>query len=176
MRLVYCGFMGAGKSKLGRLSAPLLGLSHYDLDDLIVKVVGMPIPSYFAQAGESAFRAVEAAEFDRMAPTEDRILSVGGGALRSAAHVEQVKRDNILVWIDVPLPTLLSRVIGDVRRPLAHSHADPESSKRALAALYENRLPFYQASHLHFRPDPGWSPNQSARHLTDLIRRYVHPD
>jgi shikimate kinase len=176
MRLVYCGFMGAGKSKLGRLSAPLLGLTHYDLDDLIVQAVGMPIPAYFAQAGEDAFRAVEASEFDRIAPTGQRILSVGGGALRSPAHVEQVKRDNILVWIDVPITTLLNRVIGDKRRPLANSHADPETSKRVLAALYDRRLPLYQASHLRFRPEPGWSPDQSARHLTELIRRHVHPD
>jgi shikimate kinase len=176
MRLVYCGFMGAGKSKLGRLSASLMGLSHYDLDDLIVKAVGKPIPVYFAQAGEAAFRRVEAAEFDRIATTEHRILSIGGGALRSPEHVEQVKRDNFLVWIDVPLATLLKRVTGDKRRPMANPHADPEKSERALINLYEARLPLYQASHLRFRPNPDWSPDQSARHLTELIGRHAHAD
>gem|GEM_PF-277697 len=166
--------MGAGKSKLGRLCARQLGLAHVDLDDLIVEAIGMPIPDFFTREGEPAFRAVEAREFERILPTDNRILSIGGGALNAVEQVDSLKRDNILVWIDVPMKTVFERVIGDKRRPLANSHSDPETSKRALADLYESRLPLYRASHLHFRPEPGWSPDLSARHLTDLIRQHVH--
>lgn len=175
MRLVYCGFMGAGKSKLGRLCARQLGLAHHDLDARIVERVGMSIPEYFTKEGEAAFRQVEAEEFDLLLATDHRILSIGGGALRSAEHVDSLKTDNVLVWIDVPLETVFQRVVGDTRRPLANAHADPEASKSALAALYARRRPLYERCQLHFRPQTEWTPDESAHRLTDLIRRHARP-
>lgn len=167
--------MGAGKSKLGRLCARQLGLAHIDLDALIAKAIGMPIPDFFTRDGEPAFRAVEAREFERILPTDNRILSIGGGALNAVDQVESLKKDNILVWIDVPLETVFQRVIGDSRRPLANPDADPDVSKRQLKALYERRLPWYQGAQLHFRPQPEWTPDESANRLSDLIRRHAHP-
>lgn len=175
MRLVFCGFMGAGKSKLGRLCARQLGLDHHDLDALIVESVGMPIPQYFAEAGEAAFRQIEAVEFDRILPSDHRILSIGGGALRSVEQVDSLKTDNLMVWIDVPLDTVFDRVIGDPRRPLANAGPDPDTSKAALTALFERRRPLYERAQLHFRPQTEWTPDESAHRLTDLIRRHGHP-
>lgn len=171
-RLIFCGFMGAGKSKLGKLCAKKLGLDFYDLDQVIVDAAGKSIPEIFAREGEAAFRALEAKCLDEMLQTDRRILSLGGGAIRSIEHAESLKTNDVLVWINPALDTILDRVIDDARRPMV-GH-DPELARRNLTELYDRRLPLYDRAHIRFQPNPTWFPQESANKLTSILKRHAN--
>lgn len=164
--------MGAGKSKLGRLCAKALDLDFYDLDHVIVEKAGKSIPEMFASEGEAAFRDLEARCLDEMLQTDRRILSLGGGAIRSVEHAESLKTNDVLVWINPAFETILDRVIGDARRPMVGQ--DPERARRTLTELYDRRMPLYDRAHIRFQPHPTWYPQESANKLTSLIKRHAN--
>lgn len=164
--------MGAGKSKLGRLCAKTLSLDFYDLDHVIVEKAGKSIPEIFASDGEAAFRDLEARCLDEMLQTDHRILSLGGGAIRSVEHAEALKQNDVLVWINPPLDAILDRVIGDSRRPMVGQ--DPEVARRTLTELYDRRMPLYDRAHIRFQPHPTWFPQESANKLTSILKRHAN--
>ncbi|MEJ5200370.1 MAG: shikimate kinase, partial [Anaerolineae bacterium] len=84
--IVLTGFMGTGKTSIGREVAARLGRPFVDLDDLIVARAGKSIPAIFAEDGEAAFRALEAALCREMAEPSGIVLAVGGGAVVSEAN------------------------------------------------------------------------------------------
>jgi len=132
------GFMGAGKTRIGRLVARELGVSFVDTDDVIVRTHG-PIAELFATRGEPAFRELERAvvlsELDA-AQRETRVVALGGGAVTIDAVREVLRRLPHVVWLDAP-PHILYRRAQSGTRPLATSEA-------LFEALYADRLPFYR--------------------------------
>lgn len=174
MRLVFCGFMGAGKTKLGRLCARNLGLGFHDLDAAIVEKAGMSVAEFFKTMGEEAFRAMESEMLESLLQTDNRVLSVGGGAIGHIDAIDRIKAANLVIWVDVPLETVFARVIGDARRPLANAPGSDDASRTALTELFARRRPIYERAQIHFRPQPDWYPEESATRLTQLIRRHVH--
>ena len=164
--------MGAGKSKLGKLCAKNLDLDFYDLDHVIVEKAGKSIPEIFASEGEAAFRDLEARCLEEMRLTDHRILSLGGGAIRSVEHAEALKQNDVLVWINPPLEAILDRVIGDARRPMVGQ--DPEVARRTLTELYDRRMPLYDRAHIRFQPHPTWFPQESANKLTSILKRHAN--
>jgi shikimate kinase len=171
-RLIFCGFMGAGKSKLGRLCATNMALDFYDLDQVIAKKAGKSIPEIFDSEGEAAFRDLEARCLDEMLLTDHRILSLGGGAIRSVEHAEALKVNDVLVWIDPAFELLLERIIGDARRPMVGT--DPDHARRTLTDLYDRRMPIYDRAQIRFRPQATWFPQVSANKLTSILKRYAN--
>ena len=142
--LVLIGFMGAGKSTLGRsprnqqLACPLV-----DLDAEIARIHG-PIPELFATRGESGFRAIEHHQLDLILPALQRpsILALGGGAFLQPANRELLDRHAATtIFLDAPFEVLYARIADTApQRPLA---ADCDR----LRALYEQRRPTYLLAH-----------------------------
>jgi shikimate kinase len=131
------GFMGAGKSAVGRELAAALGIPFTDTDDLIVAEAG-PIQTIFAERGEPGFRALEACVAEaaiRRAAARPCVLALGGGAVLSGVVREALKGLLRVVWLAAPPEELWARVTaeGAATRPLA---AD-EASFRALLAARE---------------------------------------
>lgn len=117
-RIVLVGPMGCGKSTVGRELARLVGCAHLDADTVFVQAHG-PIPEYFAEHGEPAFRR---AEEDVMAHLLSRhrpfVLSCGGGAVLSAATRRRlVESNDLVVHLDVATADALRRVRGGQGRP-----------------------------------------------------------
>jgi len=136
------GFMGAGKSAVGRELAATLGLPFVDTDDLIVAQAG-PIDRIFRTRGESAFRALEAELVTAaLADALDRpcVLALGGGAVLSPEVREALTRLPHVVWLVAPPEVLWARATGpgQAARPLA---GDEAAFRRLLAA----REPLYRA-------------------------------
>jgi len=122
--LVLLGFMGAGKSTVGRRAAELVGADFLDLDQLIEGEAGRSIPDIFRAHGEAGFRSREAACL-RDALAEDAIVAVGGGTPMDDASWSLMRERALTVWLDAPLGQLLRRADAETR-PMLHGRSPQE--------------------------------------------------
>ncbi len=139
--IVLTGFMGTGKTSVGREVAARLGRPFVDLDDLIVARTGKSIPEIFAQDGEAAFRALEADLCREMGQPAGLVIAVGGGAVVNPANREALAAGGVLICLDASPETLLARIGDDENRPML---AGDDRGGR-LRALLAQRGPAYAA-------------------------------
>jgi shikimate kinase len=138
--IVLVGFMGCGKTTVGRALAQHLQVPFTDLDDRIEAAEGRAISDIFAHDGEPAFRDIEHRELG-LALSGDGVLALGGGAYVQPRNRELLRGRATVIWLDVPFERALRRVSGAGHRPLAK---DPVR----FAELYEARREAYaQADH-----------------------------
>lgn len=116
--IILTGFMGAGKTSVGREVAAQLGRRFVDLDDLLVARAGKSIPEIFAQDDEPAFRALEMTLCREMADPANLVLAVGGGAVVNPANREALAAGGTLVCLDATPEMLLHRIGDDDNRPM----------------------------------------------------------
>ena len=133
--IVLVGFMGAGKTTVGRSLARRLGLSFVDTDDLIEARAGMSIPEIFAVKGERAFRELEGEVVSEILSGEDAVVALGGGALQDPALATAVGWTRV-VYLEVGFSAAMRRIEGSGGRPMLEHH-DPK-------ALYAGRTGSYQ--------------------------------
>ncbi len=141
--LALLGFMGAGKSTIGRLVAEAEGVPFRDLDEVIEMSVGMTIAGFFERRGEAAFREVEA----RLLPDlvdPDVVLALGGGSVLDDGSWSLLRARALTVWLDGPLE-LLWRRAGGATRPLLRDRSPAEvelmlESRRARYAEAVHRV------------------------------------
>lgn len=140
MKTIFlCGFMGCGKTTLGRALARELRVKFTDLDDYIVKKEGRAIPEIFAADGESYFRRIEAEAIAEIS-ADGGIIATGGGAMLNPDTAELARSKGAVCFIDVPFEVCYERIKGDTNRPLVMSN-----TRESLKALYEKRRPVYTA-------------------------------
>ena len=148
MRIFLTGFMGAGKTAVGRRLAQRLGLPFLDLDREIETRAGRSIPELFRERGEAAFRTLEADALTAASRGERRVIATGGGIVERASNRETMRRSGRVLWLDVPFDTLLRRLAGGAAdRPLFR---DPDQARR----LYESRLDAYRRCDLRIEVGP----------------------
>ncbi len=140
--IVLIGFMGTGKSAVGRALARRTGWRHLDTDKEIEQAAGKIIPQIFAEAGEAAFRERETAVLASLAgaqSAEGLILSTGGGTPLRAENAALLKQIGTVVWLHVAPEAILRRVSHSLHeRPLLAGHqADPLGRIQALLAQRE---------------------------------------
>ncbi|MBV8113938.1 MAG: shikimate kinase [Silvibacterium sp.] len=145
-RIVLTGFMGAGKSTIGRILAQRLGWDFADTDCVIESRLGMTIARIFAEQGEDAFRALEAEAVHDHARVENVVLALGGGAVEFESTREALSRldEACVVFLDAPLEVMVARCLAQpaaAERPVLR---DRERLTKRLAA----RLPHYRRAHL----------------------------
>lgn len=134
--LVLLGFMGAGKSTVGRRAAELAGTAFVDLDLLIERESGRSIPDIFRTHGEAGFRLREAARL-RDSLTAGAIVAVGGGTPMDDASWSLMRERAVTVWLDAPLDELLRRADATSRPMLqGRSAGEVEELYRARARRY----------------------------------------
>ena len=116
--IILTGFMGTGKTVTGQEVAARVGRPFVDLDDIIVERAGKPIPAIFAEDGEPAFRALEAAICQELSAPAGLVIAVGGGAVVNAANRDALSRGGTLICLDASPETLLRRIGDDDNRPM----------------------------------------------------------
>jgi 3-dehydroquinate synthase len=116
--IILTGFMGTGKTSIGREIAALTGRLFVDLDDLIVQRAGKSIPDIFAQDGEPAFRSLEAAVCAEMAEPAGLVIATGGGAVVNPANREALIAGGAVICLETDPETILRRVGNDNDRPM----------------------------------------------------------
>ncbi len=118
--IILCGFMGSGKSTVGKNLSTKLGRKFVDLDDFIVEKFGMEISEIFSSRGEEFFRKLETEYLELVLSSQKNIvLSLGGGTIVSPSNQNAVSNGGILFFIDTPFEVCYSRISGDSSRPIA---------------------------------------------------------
>ena len=149
---VLTGFMGCGKSTVGRRLAALTGHRFVDSDELIVKTQNKSIPEIFAEVGEEAFRDIEQAVLADLVGVAGIVLSTGGGAILRQENREALQKVGIIVWLDAEPDILFERASRSTRRPLLQTDNPRESFDRLFEArksIYESLSNFrFDSSHI----------------------------
>lgn len=137
MPKILIGFMGAGKSTVGKLLDP----NFYDMDLLIVDRIGMSINEFFAKEGEEAFRKIETELLDELIQIEDAVISPGGGIVLNPHNRELIKQNDCNIFLDVSFDVLYDRIGKDtgLQRPLYLNNTREE-----FKAIFDSREDMYR--------------------------------
>ena len=140
------GFMGCGKSTVGRALADELGWRFVDLDADIEKAEGATIAEIFESRGEAAFRLLESAALQgvvrKIECGHPYVVALGGGTFSQEKNAALLTDKGVTIWLDCPFEVVQRRVGGDSLRPLSR---DPEKFRK----LYEERRPQYARADYH---------------------------
>lgn len=152
--LYLVGFMGSGKSTVGRAVARHLGWRFADLDEDVESKARMPISRIFEVEGEEGFRKLETEvllwRVQDIARGVPWVIAVGGGCFARDDNFEIIQNHGVSIWLDAPLEMILARVAGSTHRPLA-------KDKERFMRLYEERRPAYERADYHIEIGPEGS-------------------
>lgn len=138
--LALIGFMGTGKSSVGRMVASHLHFQFMDTDEWIENNTGKTIPEIFAQSGESVFRQMEKQIVDEISHLRRHVFSTGGGLAANEENLGSLKTHALVVCLWASPEVIWERVRSQSHRPLLHD-PDPLGKIRKLLAARE---PFYK--------------------------------
>jgi shikimate kinase len=161
LRVVLVGFMGSGKSAVGRLLARRLGYRFEDMDRRIEERAGRAIADIFRDDGEEAFREMEREEARELSRLADRVVAAGGGAFARAETRALLQEGALTVWLRCDLEHILGRVQVDGSRPLA-------GNRDIMRALLAEREPSYRMADVVVDASSG-TPREVADRIVGLI-------
>lgn len=147
--IALIGFMGTGKSTVGRLVAEQLGFEFVDTDEFIEQQTGKRIADIFQQTGEAAFRELERKLLGEMTSWRRTVISTGGGLAAQPGNLEALKQSALVVCLWASPETIFERVRHQSHRPLLQT-PDPQAKIRELLV---QREPFYRQADLLIRSD-----------------------
>lgn len=134
--IVLCGFMGSGKTVVGKELAKILGVKFVDTDELIEEEQGVAIKAIFATHGEDYFRDLEYEMCKKVAEMNGVVVSTGGGAMTFKRNVDAIKEGSKVVFLDASFDVICDRIGDSSTRPLFQ---DKEKAKK----LYDERKDKY---------------------------------
>ena len=149
-RIFLIGYMGAGKTTVGRILASRLNLSFVDLDLFIEKRFHKTINEIFAEKGEEGFRQMERDALHEVGEYEDALISVGGGAPCFFDNIGFMNEKGNSIYLKVNADVLAARLnTGKHSRPLLKDKSEAEI-KDFILSMLEKREPFYNQAKLVF--------------------------
>ncbi|MGH9315834.1 MAG: thiamine phosphate synthase [Thermoanaerobaculia bacterium] len=147
-RIYLVGFMGSGKTAIGRRVAERLEAPFVDLDAEIERTSGQTVRALFEASGEAAFRQRETLFLEGTGSLPDAVVATGGGCYTREENRQAIARLGTAVFLDVPFSRILSRLAGKTDRPLLEG---PEQAAR----LYAEREPFYKMAPVRLPLEEG---------------------
>lgn len=144
------GYMGCGKSTLGRAVRKKAGINFIDLDNYIENRFHTTVSALFAERGEEGFRRLERAMLEEVSAFEDTLIACGGGTPCFFDNMELMNGSGLTVWLDTPRPRIVERLLRNrSRRPLLAGKSDAELAEFVDAAM-DAREPFYSKAAARF--------------------------
>lgn len=169
--IVFIGFMGAGKSKVGRLVAERLGIPFVDTDDLIEVRTGRSIADIFSTDGEAAFRCIETEMIAEALSGERKVIALGGGAATRDENWEIIERaDAFSVYLKASPNTILERVADHTHRPLLAGLTRGEMLTK-ITAMLADREPKYERAQLVIPTDNTIDKHAMAERVFEILRK-----
>lgn len=161
--LILIGFMGTGKTTVGKLITERLKWSFVDTDERIVEHTGMTIPSIFKQKGEAWFRDQESIVLEEILKGHAQVVSTGGGAVLRERNRDVMLKGGLVVALTADVDTIVKRVSEDQNRPLLHGDI-----RRKVEQLMAARKVAYDFAHVKLNT-ANYTPDELADHIIQYI-------
>ncbi len=143
------GFMGAGKSTVGRILADKIGYGYCDADKFIEEQAGTAITQIFAEHGEPYFRDLESESLEALATKERLVVATGGGVVQRDRNWDAMKGNGITVYLKASVETIWERIRDDTSRPLLQVDNPVETARE----LLNKRTPMYEEADIIISTD-----------------------
>ncbi len=165
--IALTGFMGTGKTEVGRILAKRLGYIFVDVDSEIEKKRNMKITEIFKLDGEPAFREIEEETIGAVSGGDRLVISTGGGAVMRQKNMDNLRKKGIIVCLAASAATIMHRTRGSKDRPLINVE-DPLARIKELLAV---RQPFYEQADIMVDTESK-SPVQIADEIIEEMKAY----
>lgn len=165
MKIVLAGFMGTGKTSVGKELGSRLGYPFIDSDVLIEEREGMPISLVFKEKGEDYFREVERDTIEELSKKKNIVIATGGGVIKNRQNVENLRRRGIIFCLTADPEIILKRVMLEGgKRPLL----DVEEPLNEIKKLLSDREEFYRQADVFVKTD-FITPGETAEDIISLL-------
>ena len=161
--IVLCGFMGSGKSVVGKALAQRLNIEFIDMDAFIEKEQNMSVNEIFENKGEECFRKFETEAAISLGNFNDKVISCGGGTVINPKNVMALKQNGKIFYLSVTPETVIKRLENANDRPLL-----AKDKENTIFALLKNRSPIYEAA-----SDYTVDSNKSVDHTVEQILKII---
>jgi len=143
LRIYLTGFMGSGKTTVGRLLAERLGCAFVDLDAEVERSAGLAVREIFERRGEAEFRRLERERLEATFALDPVVVATGGGTFAAGGNLAAARGRGLVVFLHPPFTAIVARIgaLGKGDRPLFRDEA-------SALALYRSRLPAYRRADL----------------------------
>jgi shikimate kinase len=137
--IVLIGFMGTGKTTVGKILAKKLGMNFVDVDELIEKTAGLKISAVFARFGEAYFRDIETEIIKSITKDSSQVIATGGGAVLRDENLNALKSNGVVFCLTASEELIFDRIKDNNERPLLQV----ENPKEKIKELLAKRMPRY---------------------------------
>lgn len=165
--IILCGFMGCGKSTIGKALSDICEMSFIDTDSFIENKTGLTIAEIFQKYGEAHFRNLEKATAEELSFLGGCVIATGGGMLLNPDVADIFRKNGIIVFLDTPLNIISERLKGDSTRPLLLR----EDRDDYIHKLYNERYPKYSSAANMLFDTSGLSAIDSAKAILTEIKK-----
>lgn len=142
--IVLVGFMGTGKTSIGRRLSSQLRMRYVDTDDVVERDSGRRISNIFAEDGESAFREIESEAVRKVSKLHNHVISTGGGVVLKEANMIELKRNGVVFCLTASAKEIYRRVGHQTHRPLLQT---PDPLAQIQSMLAERQSYYAEADH-----------------------------
>lgn len=165
--VVLIGFMGTGKSSIGKELAARMSCSFVDVDHKIEEKAGMRIPEIFEKYGEEHFRACEGEAVRELSDCRGMVIATGGGTVKDPENLKLLRQRGVIICLTANVDTILARTSRKGKRPLLDA-ADGDERRKIIEKLMEERKDLY--SQADYKVDTS---EKSPFQIIDDIHRFL---
>lgn len=164
MNIFLCGFMGSGKTTVGKALSTDLNMDFIDLDKLIEIENNESINEIFKNKGEDFFRNLETEALKNVCKNDNQIVSLGGGAVLKQENVDIIKANGTLIFLEVEAKTVLKRLKNDTSRPLLNV----DNKEAVIEKMLQERTPIYKNN-----ADFTVNANKNSKNTASFIKKII---
>lgn len=168
MNIVLTGFMGTGKTAVGKKLAKELGMQYVDTDVMIEEDTGMSISKIFKKFGEVRFRDLETKTVKCVARLDNFVISTGGGVVLKEENIDELEQNGVIICLSASPEVILERTSQNKKRPLL---AEVEDAKKKIEELLEYRRLFYKRADLTIDTSE-LDTHTIVRKIIDFVKKY----
>ena len=164
--IVLVGFMGTGKTSIGRRISSQLRMRYVDTDEIVERDNRRRISDIFAEDGEAVFRELESEAVRKVSKLHNHVISTGGGVVLKEANMTELKRNGVIFCLTATAEEIYKRVGHQIHRPLLQ---DPDPLAK-IQSMLADRRPYYAKSD-HMISTTGRSFGEIITHIKRTFRK-----